>query len=175
MWGFFLNLFWLFSKDLWSPRGHCDSWLVAFQTKPVADASAGGPLTLEDQVPGDRGQFGQSDRDRLHSWFSRLQKSPHLVSFRWKIIFDDCCFLCCWLIICYLLGLHLENFVSEDLGNTSIHVLQGKLNVEVVEEKKNYTVQPGEQIKVQQHSITNVISMLFNLVTLRHLPLSVCI
>uniref|UniRef100_A0A671YIL8 Vitamin K-dependent gamma-carboxylase n=1 Tax=Sparus aurata TaxID=8175 RepID=A0A671YIL8_SPAAU len=45
-------------------------------------------------------------------------------------------------------GLHLENFVSEDLGNTSIHVLQGKLNVEVVEEKKNYTVQPGEQIKV---------------------------
>uniref|UniRef100_A0A672JID6 Vitamin K-dependent gamma-carboxylase n=1 Tax=Salarias fasciatus TaxID=181472 RepID=A0A672JID6_SALFA len=45
-------------------------------------------------------------------------------------------------------GLHLENFVSEDLGNTSIHVLQGNLNVEIVEEKKNYTVKPGEQIKV---------------------------
>ncbi|KAM6902530.1 vitamin K-dependent gamma-carboxylase [Xenentodon cancila] len=45
-------------------------------------------------------------------------------------------------------GLHLENFVSEDLGNTSIHVLQGHVNVEVVEEKKNYTLQPGEQIKV---------------------------
>nr|XP_040054297.1 vitamin K-dependent gamma-carboxylase isoform X2 [Gasterosteus aculeatus aculeatus] len=45
-------------------------------------------------------------------------------------------------------GLHLENFVSEDLGNTSISVLQGKVNVEIVEEKKNYTLQPGEQIKV---------------------------
>ncbi|TMS07932.1 Vitamin K-dependent gamma-carboxylase [Larimichthys crocea] len=45
-------------------------------------------------------------------------------------------------------GLHLENFVSEDLGNTSIHVLQGQVNVEVVAEKKNYTLQPGEQTKV---------------------------
>ncbi|CAG5867391.1 unnamed protein product [Menidia menidia] len=45
-------------------------------------------------------------------------------------------------------GLHLENFVSEDLGNTSIHLLQGRVNVEIVEEKKNYTLQPGEQIKV---------------------------
>lgn len=52
------------------------------------------------------------------------------------------------------LGLHLENFVSEDLGNTSIHVLQGELNVEVVEEKKNYTLQPGDKIKVRQHAIT---------------------
>uniref|UniRef100_A0A8D0A3Q5 Vitamin K-dependent gamma-carboxylase n=1 Tax=Sander lucioperca TaxID=283035 RepID=A0A8D0A3Q5_SANLU len=45
-------------------------------------------------------------------------------------------------------GLHLENFVSQDLGNTSISVLQGKVNVEIVEEKKNFTLQPGEQIKV---------------------------
>uniref|UniRef100_A0A665UUG4 HTTM-like domain-containing protein n=1 Tax=Echeneis naucrates TaxID=173247 RepID=A0A665UUG4_ECHNA len=45
-------------------------------------------------------------------------------------------------------GLHLENFVSEDLGNTSIHVLQGKVNVEIVQEKKNYSLQLGEQIKV---------------------------
>ncbi|KAM9841200.1 vitamin K-dependent gamma-carboxylase [Aulostomus maculatus] len=45
-------------------------------------------------------------------------------------------------------GLHLENFVSEDLGNTSIHVLQGQVNVEIVEEKKNYTLKPGEQKKV---------------------------
>ncbi|KAM3874307.1 vitamin K-dependent gamma-carboxylase [Diretmus argenteus] len=45
-------------------------------------------------------------------------------------------------------GLHLENYVSEDLGNTSIHVLQGQLNVEILEEKKNYTLQPGEQIQL---------------------------
>lgn len=48
-----------------------------------------------------------------------------------------------------LSGLHLENFVSEDLGNTSIHMLQGKVIVEVVEEKKNYTLQPNEQINVR--------------------------
>lgn len=51
----------------------------------------------------------------------------------------------------YSLGLHLENFVSEDLGNTSIHVLQGKVNVEILEELKNYTLQPGDQIRVQLH------------------------
>uniref|UniRef100_A0A672ZKD8 Vitamin K-dependent gamma-carboxylase n=1 Tax=Sphaeramia orbicularis TaxID=375764 RepID=A0A672ZKD8_9TELE len=45
-------------------------------------------------------------------------------------------------------GLHLENYVSEDLGNTSIQVLQGQVNVEVLEEKKNYTLQPGEMMKV---------------------------
>ncbi|XP_024253392.1 vitamin K-dependent gamma-carboxylase isoform X1 [Oncorhynchus tshawytscha] len=42
-------------------------------------------------------------------------------------------------------GLLLENYVSEDLGNTSVQVLQGQLNVEIVDEKKNYTLQPGEQ------------------------------
>ncbi|XP_003965623.2 vitamin K-dependent gamma-carboxylase [Takifugu rubripes] len=45
-------------------------------------------------------------------------------------------------------GLHLENFVSEDLGNTSIQVLQGRVNVEVVEEKKNHTLEPGDKIQV---------------------------
>lgn len=42
--------------------------------------------------------------------------------------------------------------MSEDLGNTSIHVLQGQVNVEVVEEKKNRTLLPGEQTKVQLHT-----------------------
>ncbi|KAM8872306.1 vitamin K-dependent gamma-carboxylase [Synchiropus picturatus] len=56
-------------------------------------------------------------------------------------------------------GLHLENFVSEDLGNTSIHVLQGKVNVELVEDKKNITLQPGEQTRVpagQYHKVYTV-------------------
>lgn len=70
-----------------------------------------------------------------------------------------------FLIMCYcyfpFLGLHLENFVSEDLGNTSIQVLQGQVNVEIVEEKKNYTLQPGEQIKVQLLTIVTVHALLF--------------
>lgn len=67
----------------------------------------------------------------------------------------------------YTLGLHLENFISEDLGNASIHVLQGQVNVEIVEEKKNYTLQPGEQRKVQLHTFTTVSIMLL---TLEDLP-----
>lgn len=45
-------------------------------------------------------------------------------------------------------GLHLENFVSEDLGNTSVQVLQGRVEVEVVEEKKNYSLGQGEKMQV---------------------------
>lgn len=45
-------------------------------------------------------------------------------------------------------GLHLENFVSEDLGNTSVQVLQGSLNVEIVAEEKNFTIHAGEQMQL---------------------------
>ncbi|KAM6986882.1 vitamin K-dependent gamma-carboxylase isoform 2-T2 [Aplochiton taeniatus] len=45
-------------------------------------------------------------------------------------------------------GLHLENYVSEDLGNTSVQVLQGQLKVEITDEKRNYTLQPGEQMRL---------------------------
>lgn len=47
-----------------------------------------------------------------------------------------------------LAGLHLENYVSEDLGNTSVQVLQGNVKVEIVDEKKNYTLSPGEKMQV---------------------------
>uniref|UniRef100_A0A8C4GZJ3 Vitamin K-dependent gamma-carboxylase n=1 Tax=Dicentrarchus labrax TaxID=13489 RepID=A0A8C4GZJ3_DICLA len=73
----------------------------------------------------------------LSPWRSKFQEIEGSLDNQTEIVF-----------IADFPGLHLENFVSEDLGNTSIHVLQGKVNVEVVEEKKNYTLQPGEQIKV---------------------------
>lgn len=47
-----------------------------------------------------------------------------------------------------LAGLHLENFVSEDLGNTSIQLLQGEVIVELVAEQKNQTLQEGEKMQV---------------------------
>lgn len=47
-----------------------------------------------------------------------------------------------------LAGLHLENYVSEDLGNTSVQVLQGNVKVEIVDEKNNYTLTPGEKMQV---------------------------
>lgn len=46
-------------------------------------------------------------------------------------------------------GLHLENFVSEDLGNTSLHLLKGEVNVEVVSSQKNYSLQEGDKIQVR--------------------------
>ncbi|MBN3296927.1 VKGC carboxylase, partial [Amia calva] len=58
-------------------------------------------------------------------------------------------------------GLHLENFVSEDLGNTSVQVLQGELQVEVMEEKKNYSMRPGDKMQLpagQYHRVHTVSS-----------------
>ncbi|KAJ8408631.1 hypothetical protein AAFF_G00252660 [Aldrovandia affinis] len=45
-------------------------------------------------------------------------------------------------------GLHLENYVSEDLGNTSVQVLQGQVIVELVEDKKNHSLLPGDKMKL---------------------------
>ena len=59
--------------------------------------------------------------------------------------------VCCgvsWGTLLPLSGLHLENFVSEDLGNTSIQLLQGEVTVELVAEQKNQTLQEGEKMQV---------------------------
>ncbi|XP_006625583.2 vitamin K-dependent gamma-carboxylase [Lepisosteus oculatus] len=56
-------------------------------------------------------------------------------------------------------GLHLENFVSEDLGNTSVQLLQGQLSVEIVEERKNYTLGPGDKMQLpagQYHKVYTI-------------------
>lgn len=45
-------------------------------------------------------------------------------------------------------GLHLENFVSEDLGNTSIQLLQGEVIVELVAEQKNHTLLEGDKMQL---------------------------
>ncbi|XP_062995082.1 vitamin K-dependent gamma-carboxylase isoform X1 [Elgaria multicarinata webbii] len=45
-------------------------------------------------------------------------------------------------------GLHLENFVSEDLGNTSLHLLKGEVAVEIVSAQKNHTLQEGDRIQL---------------------------
>lgn len=53
-----------------------------------------------------------------------------------------------WLSIS-MAGLHLENFVSEDLGNTSLHLLKGEVTVEIVSLQKNYTLREGDKIQVR--------------------------
>ncbi|XP_043940230.1 vitamin K-dependent gamma-carboxylase [Protopterus annectens] len=44
-------------------------------------------------------------------------------------------------------GLHLENFVSEDLGNTSVQVLQGEVVVEI-QNSKNYSLKEGDKMQL---------------------------
>ncbi|NXB58165.1 VKGC carboxylase, partial [Struthidea cinerea] len=56
-------------------------------------------------------------------------------------------------------GLYLENFVSEDLGNTSLRVLQGKVLVELVEQQQNHSLQEGEGMQLpagQYHKVHTV-------------------
>ncbi|KAH0623006.1 hypothetical protein JD844_030891 [Phrynosoma platyrhinos] len=45
-------------------------------------------------------------------------------------------------------GLYLENFVSEDLGNTSLQLLKGEVTVEIVNAQKNHTLREGDRMQV---------------------------
>ncbi|NWV14662.1 VKGC carboxylase, partial [Ptilonorhynchus violaceus] len=56
-------------------------------------------------------------------------------------------------------GLHLENFVSEDLGNTSLRVLRGQVLVELVEQQQNHSLREGEGMQLpagQYHKVHTV-------------------
>ncbi|KAM6289225.1 LOW QUALITY PROTEIN: vitamin K-dependent gamma-carboxylase [Aegotheles albertisi] len=56
-------------------------------------------------------------------------------------------------------GLHLENFVSSDLGNTSVRVLQGEVLVELVEQQQNHSLRQGQAMQVpagQYHKVHTV-------------------
>ncbi|XP_071482923.1 vitamin K-dependent gamma-carboxylase-like [Diadema antillarum] len=53
-------------------------------------------------------------------------------------------------------GLFLENYISEDLGNTSIQVLSGKIMVELVERKRNITMGIGDRIQLPAGAFHNV-------------------
>uniref|UniRef100_A0AAY4BB85 Vitamin K-dependent gamma-carboxylase n=1 Tax=Denticeps clupeoides TaxID=299321 RepID=A0AAY4BB85_9TELE len=73
----------------------------------------------------------------LSPWRAKFQEIEQTLDNQTEIVF-----------IADFPGLHLENYVSEDLGNTSVQVLQGQVSVEIVDEKKNYTLHPGEQMKL---------------------------
>ncbi|XP_046350529.1 vitamin K-dependent gamma-carboxylase-like [Haliotis rufescens] len=53
-------------------------------------------------------------------------------------------------------GLFLENYVQEDLGNTSITVLKGRVVVELVEDRVNHTLLEGETMQVPPGEFHNV-------------------
>ncbi|XP_041478309.1 vitamin K-dependent gamma-carboxylase-like [Lytechinus variegatus] len=53
-------------------------------------------------------------------------------------------------------GLYLENFISEDLGNTTIQVLSGSVMVELVERKRNITLHIGDRIQLPAGDFHNV-------------------
>lgn len=55
----------------------------------------------------------------------------------------------CTPFLVFFPGLHLENFVSEDLGNTSLRVLRGEVLVELVEQQRNHSLREGEGMQVR--------------------------
>uniref|UniRef100_A0A452END5 Gamma-glutamyl carboxylase n=1 Tax=Capra hircus TaxID=9925 RepID=A0A452END5_CAPHI len=73
----------------------------------------------------------------LSPWRTKLQEIKSSLDNHTEVVF-----------IADFPGLHLENFVSEDLGNTSIQLLQGEVTVELVAEQKNQTLQEGEKMQV---------------------------
>ncbi len=72
---------------------------------------------------------------------------PGICLFFYYLIYSHRCSVTT--VVVAITGLYLENFVSEDLGNTSVQVLEGLVNVEIVDEKKNYSLKPGEMMQVQ--------------------------
>uniref|UniRef100_A0A8C6QAH6 Gamma-glutamyl carboxylase n=1 Tax=Nannospalax galili TaxID=1026970 RepID=A0A8C6QAH6_NANGA len=72
----------------------------------------------------------------LSPWRTKLQEIKSSLDNHTEVVF-----------IADFPGLHLENFVSEDLGNTSIQLLRGAVTVELVAEQKNQTLQEGEKMQ----------------------------
>ncbi|XP_025068611.1 vitamin K-dependent gamma-carboxylase [Alligator sinensis] len=73
----------------------------------------------------------------LSPWRARLQEIEGSLDNHTEVVF-----------IADFPGLHLENFVSEDLGNTSLQLLQGKVTVEIVAEGRNHTLCQGDQLQL---------------------------
>ncbi|XP_063788044.1 vitamin K-dependent gamma-carboxylase isoform X1 [Pseudophryne corroboree] len=73
----------------------------------------------------------------LSPWRSKFQEVENSLDNQTDVVF-----------IADFPGLHLENFVNEDLGNTSIQVLQGKVNVEIVKDTKNFTLREGDRMQL---------------------------
>ncbi|KAL5019128.1 hypothetical protein ScPMuIL_004850 [Solemya velum] len=53
-------------------------------------------------------------------------------------------------------GLHLENFVQEDLGNTSITLLQGEVIVELVDQHRNVSLTAGQKMQLPSNQFHNI-------------------
>uniref|UniRef100_A0A8V5GYA5 Vitamin K-dependent gamma-carboxylase n=1 Tax=Melopsittacus undulatus TaxID=13146 RepID=A0A8V5GYA5_MELUD len=84
----------------------------------------------------------------LSPWRQRLQELESSLDGNTDVVF-----------IADFPGLHLENFVSEDLGNTSLKVLRGEVLVELVEQNQNYTLREGDGIQLpagQYHKVHTV-------------------
>ena len=55
---------------------------------------------------------------------------------------------------CCVSGMYLENFLPEDLGNTSITILKGEVIVELVDQGVNITLQEGNKLQVCSFLLT---------------------
>lgn len=125
--------------------------VVPMESHAVAAAAAAGAVALAGAAAGAGESVGRTHRRRLHCrlpwygvggqrggpwvWGGTLRGGHPLYFFFFFPFLSP--------------GLHLENFVSEDLGNTSLRVLQGEVLVELVEQHQNRSLQEGEGMQVR--------------------------
>ncbi|XP_074838044.1 vitamin K-dependent gamma-carboxylase [Carettochelys insculpta] len=86
----------------------------------------------------------------LSPWRAKLQEIESSLDNQTEVVF-----------IADFPGLHLENFVSEDLGNTSLQLLKGEVAVELVKEQRNYTLREGDRMQLppgEYHKVHTVSS-----------------
>ncbi|RUS88434.1 hypothetical protein EGW08_003830 [Elysia chlorotica] len=53
-------------------------------------------------------------------------------------------------------GMNLESYVDKDFGNTSLHVLEGEVIVEILDEGKNYLLKAEESMQIPADGYHNV-------------------
>ncbi|XP_060642951.2 vitamin K-dependent gamma-carboxylase [Anolis sagrei] len=86
----------------------------------------------------------------LSPWRTKLQEIEDSLDNQTEVVF-----------IADFPGLHLENFVSEDLGNASLQLLKGEVVVEMVKEGQNHTLREGDRIQLppgEYHKVFTVSS-----------------
>ncbi|XP_071585068.1 LOW QUALITY PROTEIN: vitamin K-dependent gamma-carboxylase [Heliangelus exortis] len=84
----------------------------------------------------------------LSPWRERLQELEQSLDRDREVVF-----------IADFPGLHLENFVSEDLGSTVLQVLRGRVVLELLDQGQNLTLSEGDEVQVpagQYHRVHTV-------------------
>uniref|UniRef100_K7FHY6 Vitamin K-dependent gamma-carboxylase n=1 Tax=Pelodiscus sinensis TaxID=13735 RepID=K7FHY6_PELSI len=129
----------LHSYNVSQPEIYFDIWVSINDRFQQRAATPGTPLVPPapewSRAPAPRGL--QPLLVNLSPWRATLQQIESSLDNQTEVVF-----------IADFPGLHLENFVSEDLGNTSLQLLKGEVAVEILKEQRNYTLREGDRMQL---------------------------